>query len=59
MRSVDEAAPAVPSALLDVRRVPLIDVPTMAPVNLDQALQRLLPGSPVAPVPVAAFASAI
>lgn len=58
MRSMGEA-PAVPSNLLDLRQVPLTEVPTLAPVSLDGALQRVLPGSPVAPVPVAAFGSAI
>jgi FXSXX-COOH protein len=58
MRSVDEA-PTVSSALIDLRQVPLTEMPTLPTVSFDQALQRVLPGSPVAPVPVAAFGSAI
>jgi hypothetical protein len=59
MRSVDEAPGVISSALLDLRRIPLTEVPTLAPASRDQALQRVLPGSPVPPVPVAAFGSAI
>jgi FXSXX-COOH protein len=58
MRSVDEAL-AVPSVLRDLREVPLTEVSALASLGLDQTLQRVLPGSPVAPVPVAAFGSAI
>jgi FXSXX-COOH protein len=58
MRPADEA-PAVSSSLLDFRHLPLTEVPTLASAGLDGALQRVLPGSPVAPVPVAAFGSAI
>jgi hypothetical protein len=59
MRSTDEAA--VSSVLLDVRKVPLVDIPTLTPVTLDKTLQRVLDqsGSLTAPVPVAAFSSAI
>jgi hypothetical protein len=59
MRSTDEAA--VSSVLLDVREVPLVEIPALTPVTLDKTLQRVLdhPGSLTAPVPVAAFSSAI
>jgi hypothetical protein len=59
MRSTDDAA--VSSVLLDLRKVPLVDIPTLTPVTLDQTLRRVLdhPGSLTAPVPVAAFNSAI
>jgi hypothetical protein len=59
MRSTDEAA--VSSVLLDVRKVPLVEIPTLTPVTLDKTLQRVLDqsGSLTAPVPVAAFSSAI
>jgi FXSXX-COOH protein len=58
MRSTDEA-PRVTSALLDLRQVPLAEMPTLGMVTLDRALARVLPDSPVDPVPVAAFQSAI
>jgi hypothetical protein len=59
MRSTDEAA--VSSVLLDLRNVPLVEIPTLTPVTLDKTLQRVLdhPRSLTAPVPVAAFSSAI
>jgi hypothetical protein len=58
MRSTDEAA--VSSVLLDLRKVPLVEMPTLTPLTLGKTLQRVLdhPGSTV-PVPVAAFSSAI
>jgi FXSXX-COOH protein len=59
MRSIDEA-PAVSSALQDLRGVPLAELPGLSSAALDQALQRVLPGSSAAvPVPVAAFSSHI
>lgn len=58
MSSNDEAR-RVPSALLDVRDVPLSKMPSMASAGIDGALQRVLPISPAVPVPVAAFSSAI
>jgi FXSXX-COOH protein len=58
MRPTDEVS-AVSSALQDLRGVPLAEMPTLKPATLDQALQRILPGSSMAPVPVAAFNSAI
>jgi hypothetical protein len=59
MRSTDEAA--VSSVLLDLREVPLVEIPTLTPAALDKTLQRVLdhPGSLTPPVPVAAFSSAI
>jgi FXSXX-COOH protein len=58
MRSTD-AVSLVSSTLVDLRDVPLAQVPTLSPVALEEALVRVLPESPVAPVPVAAFQSAI
>jgi FXSXX-COOH protein len=58
MRSTDEAS-AVSSVLQDLRDVPLAEMPALKPAALDQALQRIIPGSSTAPVPVAAFNSAI
>jgi FXSXX-COOH protein len=58
MRSTD-AVSLVSSTLVDLRDVPLAQVPTLSLVALEEALVRVLPESPVAPVPVAAFQSAI
>ena len=52
-------APDVPSALRDLRSAPLADVTFDHPVALDEALARVLPPAGAAPVPVAAFNSAI
>ncbi len=58
MRSTDEAS-TVSSALLDLREVPLEEMPALRLTTLDNVLQRVLPASPTAPVPVAAFSSSI
>lgn len=58
MRSTDGAS-TVSSALLDLRALPLADMLTLTPVALDEALARVLPNPLAAPVPVAAFNSAI
>jgi FXSXX-COOH protein len=50
---------AVDSAFPDVRDIPLAAIPDASGVTLDRALARILPGALVAPVPVAAFSSAI
>jgi FXSXX-COOH protein len=47
------------SSLADIRDTPLADLAEMSPGVVDQAIRRVLPESPVAPVPVAAFQSAI
>jgi FXSXX-COOH protein len=52
-------APAVSSLLVDVRDVPLAEIPALSARTIDEALVRVLPESPVASVPVAAFNSAI
>jgi FXSXX-COOH protein len=57
MRSTD--AVAVSSVLLDLRQVPLAEMPSLSTVSLADALRRVLPDSPLNPVPVAAFQSAI
>jgi FXSXX-COOH protein len=57
MRSTDEG-PRVASALPDLRKVPLTQI-GMTTAGTGEALARLIPDSPVAPVPVAAFNSAI
>jgi FXSXX-COOH protein len=58
MRSTDEAS-IVASALLDLRNVPLTEISVPGTAGHGQVLGRVLPDSPVAPVPVAAFNSAI
>lgn len=58
MRSTDEAA-RVASALPDFRNVPLTQISAPNAILRDAALARVLPGSAVDPVPVAAFQSAI
>ena len=45
------------SSLADVRDTPLADLAEMSPGVVDEAIRRILPESPVAPVPVAAFQS--
>jgi hypothetical protein len=59
MESTDEAA--VSSVLLDLREVPLVEIPTLPSVTLDRTLRRVLDhsGSLTALVPVLAFSSAI
>ena len=47
------------SSLADIRDTPLADLAEMSPGVVDEAIRRILPESPVAPVPVAAFQSAI
>jgi FXSXX-COOH protein len=58
MRSTTEAS-RVTSTLLDLRNVPLTEISLPSMNGHDQALARVLPDSPTAPVPVAAFTSAI
>jgi FXSXX-COOH protein len=47
------------SSLADIRDTPLADLAEMSPGVVDEAIRRVLPESPVAPLPVAAFQSAI
>jgi FXSXX-COOH protein len=58
MRSTDEAS-RVASTVLDLRNVPLTQIAVPAAAGAGEALARIMPDSPVAPVPVAAFNSAI
>lgn len=56
----DAAARMIPSELADLRSIPLQDMPALAPMTLDRAVQRVLPGRPVKTVARgAAFSSAI
>jgi FXSXX-COOH protein len=60
MPSTTELRPAVTSSLVDLRGVPLGEIAVLAESAFDEAIMRILPEeSPVAPVPVAAFQSAI
>lgn len=47
------------SPLADLRGTPLADLAEANPGAVDQVIRRVLPESPVTPVPVAAFQSAI
>jgi FXSXX-COOH protein len=47
------------SVLVDLRQIPLAEVPALGGVTLSDALGRVFPESPVGQVPVAAFQSAI
>lgn len=50
----------VPSELADLRSIPLQDMPALAPMTLERAVQRVLPGRPVQTAARgAAFSSAI
>jgi len=60
MQTIEDIAVAVPSKLADLRDVPLAEMPTLSGATLEEALGRVVPGpEQVAPVPVAAFQSAI
>ena len=47
------------SVLVDLRQIPLAEMPALGDVTLSDALGRVLPESAVGQVPVAAFQSAI
>lgn len=49
----------VPSELADIRSIPLGGLALLAPITLDKAVQRVLPGSSRAAARGAAFSSAI
>jgi FXSXX-COOH protein len=59
MQSVINNHTAVVSSLADIRDMPLDELTDMNAGIIDEAIERILPESPVAPVPVAAFQSAI
>jgi FXSXX-COOH protein len=58
MIATDEKRSEYPSDLVDLRRVPLADVPTLSDGAMNNALRRLVPAV-AGPVPVAAFNSSI
>jgi hypothetical protein len=55
MTPTDEVSTALP----DLRAVRLDELPALTPAGLDRVVQRVLPGSSVAPVFGTAFASSI
>lgn len=60
MLSTTELLPTVPSSLVDLRDMPLKEISGLNASAADEVITRILPEeSPVAPVPVAAFQSAI
>jgi FXSXX-COOH protein len=60
MQAIEDIAVVVPSKLADLRDVPLAEMPTLSRATLDETLSRVVTGpEQVAPVPVAAFQSAI
>jgi hypothetical protein len=59
MEIVEETPPETPSELADLRGIPLQELPAQAPMTLDKAVQRVLPGSSRILARGAAFSSAI
>lgn len=60
MLSTTELWPAVPSSLVDLRDMPLNEISGLNASAADEVITRILAEeSPVAPVPVAIFQSAI
>jgi hypothetical protein len=60
MQPTDEIQPTkVPSALADLRRIPLTEMSALGHGVLRHIMQRALPGSPVTPAPGTPFNSAI
>ena len=58
MRSTADIS-TVPSAVRDLREVPLAALPTLGTLTLDKALERAMADSATTLVPAAAFQSAI
>jgi len=55
-----DTSEVIPSRLADLRDVPLAEMPALSRTTLEETLGRVVPGpDQVAPVPVAAFQSAI
>ncbi len=60
MLSTTKTQAAVVSSLVDIRAIPLNELAGISAGIVDEPIMRILPAeSPVAPVPVAAFQSAI
>jgi FXSXX-COOH protein len=59
MIATDEIRPALPTALVDLRDIPLVEMPALSASLLGMALERVMPDSSAHSVPVSAFQSAI
>jgi FXSXX-COOH protein len=59
MVPTEELRPAFPSALADLRGIPLAEMPALSLDLLGRTIGRALPDSVANPVPVAAFQSSI
>jgi FXSXX-COOH protein len=59
MATTEELRPAAPSALVDLRDVPLSEILALGSEVLNGTIERALPGRIAGTVPVAAFQSAI
>lgn len=57
--STDELRPTVPSSLVDLRGVSLAEMSALSAGIINEAVVRVRPETPTAPVEVAAFNSAI
>lgn len=57
MGGMDLALPA--AKLPDLRRVPLAELPVLAPAAVDKVVQRVLPGTPVVTVRGTSFGSSV
>jgi FXSXX-COOH protein len=55
----DEVKPTLSSPVTDLRGLSLAEMPSLGSALIDEAIERILPDYPVAPVRVAAFQSAI
>jgi FXSXX-COOH protein len=59
MVTTEELRPAAPSAMVDLRDVPLSEILALGSEVLNPAIERALPGRIASPVIAAAFQSAI
>jgi FXSXX-COOH protein len=59
MIATDEIRSALPTALVDLRDVPLAEMPALSESLLRMALERVMPDTSAYSVPVSAFQSAI
>ena len=59
MITTDEVPSTLPSALVDLRNMPLAEMAALNASLLGQAIERVVPDPSENPVPVAAFQSAI
>ncbi len=59
MIATDETRSALPTALVDLRDVPLVEMPVLSTSLIGMALERVMPDPSAYSVPVSAFQSAI